>query len=103
MADRGVTLLRDSARLLPLDATRPLRVLLVALSADPDAARGKRLSRRFVRASIRFGAARGHAVYECEHAQAASPETYDVAIAALSCAWRTGRATSDFPRISERL
>ena len=41
MADRGVTLLRDSARLLPLDATRPLRVLLVALSADPDACPGE--------------------------------------------------------------
>lgn len=36
IADRGVTLLRDAPRLLPLDATRPLRVLLVALSADPD-------------------------------------------------------------------
>jgi beta-N-acetylhexosaminidase len=36
IADQGVTLLRDSARLLPLDATRPLRVLLVALSADAD-------------------------------------------------------------------
>ena len=36
IADRGVTLLRDIAKLLPLDATRPLRVLLVALSADPD-------------------------------------------------------------------
>ena len=37
IADRGITLLRDVQRVLPLDATRPLRVLLVALSADPDA------------------------------------------------------------------
>jgi len=36
IADRGVTLLRDNAHLLPLDATRPLRVLLVSLSADAD-------------------------------------------------------------------
>src|SRR5271155_3675346 len=36
IADRGVTLLRDTAHLLPLDATKPLRVLLVSLSADAD-------------------------------------------------------------------
>ena len=36
IADRGVTLLRDTAHLLPLDATKPLRVLLVSLSADSD-------------------------------------------------------------------
>ena len=37
IADRGVTLLRNSENLLPLNAARPLRVLLVSLSADPDA------------------------------------------------------------------
>ncbi len=37
IADRGVTLLRNSENLVPLDAARPLRVLLVSLSADPDA------------------------------------------------------------------
>ncbi len=36
IADRGVTLLRDTARLLPLDATRPTRALLVAVAGDPD-------------------------------------------------------------------
>ncbi|MGA7919855.1 MAG: glycoside hydrolase family 3 N-terminal domain-containing protein [Candidatus Acidiferrales bacterium] len=36
VADRGVTLLRDEPQMLPLDATKPLRVLLVSLSADPD-------------------------------------------------------------------
>jgi beta-glucosidase-like glycosyl hydrolase/CubicO group peptidase (beta-lactamase class C family) len=37
IADRGVTLLRNDKKLLPLDATRRLRVLLVAVAADPDA------------------------------------------------------------------
>ena len=37
IADRGVTLLRNSENLVPLNAARPLRVLLVSLSADPDA------------------------------------------------------------------
>ena len=84
MADRGVTLLRDSARLLPLDATRPLRVLLVTLSADPDACPGETIgpeirsrvdSLTVLRADTRFtnvGALR-----------LPRPETYDVAIAAL--------------------
>jgi beta-N-acetylhexosaminidase len=37
IADRGITLLRNSENLVPLNASRPLRVLLVSLSADPDA------------------------------------------------------------------
>jgi beta-N-acetylhexosaminidase len=36
IADRGVTLLRNSGNVVPLNASRPLRVLLVSLSADPD-------------------------------------------------------------------
>src|SRR5579862_9803372 len=36
IADRGVTLLRNSENLVPLNAARRLRVLLVSLSADPD-------------------------------------------------------------------
>jgi beta-glucosidase-like glycosyl hydrolase/CubicO group peptidase (beta-lactamase class C family) len=36
IADRGVTLLADQQHVLPLDATRPLRVLLVIVSADPN-------------------------------------------------------------------
>jgi beta-glucosidase-like glycosyl hydrolase/CubicO group peptidase (beta-lactamase class C family) len=36
IADRGVTLLRNDAKLVPVDARRPLRVLLVAFAADPD-------------------------------------------------------------------
>ncbi|MGH9739581.1 MAG: glycoside hydrolase family 3 N-terminal domain-containing protein [Candidatus Acidiferrales bacterium] len=36
IADRGVTLLRNDRHLLPLDSTRPLRVLLVALAGDRD-------------------------------------------------------------------
>jgi beta-N-acetylhexosaminidase len=36
IADRGVTLLRDTAQLLPLDATRPTRTLLIAIAGDRD-------------------------------------------------------------------
>jgi beta-N-acetylhexosaminidase len=38
IADRGVTLLRNDKKLLPLDATRRLRVLLVAVAGDSDPA-----------------------------------------------------------------
>jgi beta-glucosidase-like glycosyl hydrolase/CubicO group peptidase (beta-lactamase class C family) len=40
IADRGITLLRDEEHHLPLDATRPLRVLLVAVAGDPDRSPG---------------------------------------------------------------
>src|SRR5207302_1834418 len=36
MSDRGVTLLRDTTRQLPLDATRPTRALLVVIAGDPN-------------------------------------------------------------------
>ncbi|MGD0955992.1 MAG: glycoside hydrolase family 3 N-terminal domain-containing protein [Candidatus Acidiferrales bacterium] len=84
IADRSVTLLRDSTRLLPLDPTRPLRVLLVALSADPDAVPGETLepeirprvdSLSVMRADTRFTSA--------AMLRVPSPDSYDVAIAAL--------------------
>ncbi len=45
IADRGATLLRDNNNLLPLDATHPLRILLVAIAGDPDPAPAEALER----------------------------------------------------------
>jgi beta-N-acetylhexosaminidase len=84
IADRGVTLLRDDQHILPLDAAKPTRALLVAVSGDPDPYPAKdfeaeigwrvdslatlRMDTRFVRAdSVKLPPA----------------NTYDVAIAAL--------------------
>lgn len=84
IADRGVTLLRDAAGLVPLDATRPMRVLLVALSADRDAYPGETIepeirwrvdSLKTLRADTQFCGV--------ETLKLPPPETYDVAIAAL--------------------
>ncbi|HEV2488530.1 MAG TPA: glycoside hydrolase family 3 N-terminal domain-containing protein [Candidatus Acidoferrales bacterium] len=36
IADRGITLIRDDQKILPLDSTRPLRILLLMVSGDPD-------------------------------------------------------------------
>jgi len=41
IANRGVTLLRETQRILPLDATRPLKLLLVSIAGDPDAQPGR--------------------------------------------------------------
>jgi beta-N-acetylhexosaminidase len=84
IADRGVTLLRDSPQLLPLDATQPLRVLLVALSADPDPYPGETIgpeirwrvdSLKTVRADTQFTSV--------STLKLPPPESYDLAIAAL--------------------
>ena len=84
IADRGVTLLRDTPHLLPLDPTRPLRVLLVALSADPDPVPGETIEPEIrprvdslvvLRADTQF--------VPVSTLKLPSPDTYDVAIAAL--------------------
>jgi beta-glucosidase-like glycosyl hydrolase/CubicO group peptidase (beta-lactamase class C family) len=49
IADRGVTLLRHTQRILPLDATRPLKLLLLSIAGDPDAHPG-----RFLENEIRW-------------------------------------------------
>ena len=86
IADRGVTLLRDARtpRLIPLDSTRPLRVLLVGLSADSDAypaeafeseIRPRVDSLTVLRADTRFS--------RVAALRLPPAATYDVAIAAL--------------------
>src|SRR5713226_7940440 len=84
IADRGVTLLRDAAHLLPLDATRPVRVLLADVSADADPNPAEDFERELrwrvdslevVRADARFAAA--------DKVELPPPESYDVTVAAL--------------------
>ena len=41
IASRGVTALRDMRRILPLDAARPLKLLLVSIAGDPDSYPGR--------------------------------------------------------------
>ncbi len=84
IADRGVTLLRDTPHVLPLDSTRPLRLLLAAVSADPDPLPGETIepeirpfvdSLTVVRADTQYAPA--------SILKLPSPDSYDVAIAAL--------------------
>jgi beta-N-acetylhexosaminidase len=84
ISDRGVTLLRDSQHLLPLDGTKPSRALLLAFYADPEPYPGEDLERelksRFdsvatLRADTRF--------INAETLKLPSPDSYDVVLLAL--------------------
>lgn len=84
IADRSVTLLRDLENILPLDATRPLRILLLAIAGDADSAPAEYLERELqwradslqvVRVDTRYSTA--------SLAKVPATETYDVIIAAL--------------------
>jgi beta-N-acetylhexosaminidase len=84
IADRGITLLRNGRDLIPLDATRASRVLLLSLSGDPDPNPGeafeKELRERVVsltvlRADTRFSPLRA--------LQFPDADSYDFAIVAL--------------------
>lgn len=84
IADRGVTLLRNSSQLVPLDATQLLRLLLVAISADADPFPAQDLepeirwrvdSLKTLRADTQFT--------NVNTLKLPPPDSYDVAIAAL--------------------
>jgi beta-glucosidase-like glycosyl hydrolase/CubicO group peptidase (beta-lactamase class C family) len=84
ISDRGVTLLRDRKHLLPLDATKPTRALLVNLYSDPEPYPGEdlepQLRARFdslttLRADTKF--------VRADTLKLPTPDSYDIAILAL--------------------
>ncbi len=84
IADRGVTLLRDAPRLLPLDSTQRLRVLLVALSADPDRCPGETFEPEIRPRVDSLTVLRADAQYSRVSAlRLPPPASYDMAVAAL--------------------
>ncbi len=108
IAARGVTLLRDGDRLLPLDSTRPTRALLLALSADPDSLPGDDLeseirsrvdSLEVRRADTRY--------FPSGSVELPPPDSYDVAIVALyvRVADRKGTVAlpADLARLADRV
>lgn len=104
IAGRGVTLLRDKNRLLPLDATKPLRVLLLAVSADPDPLPGRNLeaeirwrvdSLQVRRADTSFVPA--------DRVELPPASSYDVAIAALYVRVADRKGTVGLPQAEAKL
>jgi beta-N-acetylhexosaminidase len=98
IADRGVTLLRNSDNVLPLDSTKPSRVLLVSVSGDPDSYPGETLEpelrKRFgslqaMRADTRFS--------RVANLKVPPPSTYDLAIAALFVRVADGKGNVGIP------
>ena len=84
IADRGVTLLRDRTPLLPLDATRPLRVLLVEISGDADPYPGAELEREIRSRADSLEVLRADTRFEQVETLKLPPlDRYDVAVAAL--------------------
>jgi beta-N-acetylhexosaminidase len=84
ISDRGITLLRDTPHILPIDGTKPNRALLLAFYADPEPYPGEDLERelksRFdsvttLRADTRF--------INAGTLKLPDPSTYDTAILAL--------------------
>jgi beta-glucosidase-like glycosyl hydrolase/CubicO group peptidase (beta-lactamase class C family) len=84
IADRGVTLLRDAAKLLPLDATRPMRVLLVAIAGDPDRNPAEHFERELRARVDSLQAVRCDTRHNTvERLSMPAADSYDVAIVAL--------------------
>jgi len=98
ISDRGITLLRDTNHLLPLDGTKPSRALLLAFYADPEPYPGEDLERelrsRFdsvttLRADTRF--------VRADTLKLPSPDSYDVAILALFVRVSDRKGNVDIP------
>lgn len=84
IADQGVTLLRNANNIVPLDATKPMRVLLVSLSGDPDPYPGETLEPAIRWRVDSLTALRADTNYfPVSDLKLPPPDTYDVAIAAL--------------------
>lgn len=84
IADRGVTLLRNSQNVVPFDSTKPMRVLLVSLSADPDPYPGETIEPEIRWRVDSLKALRADTQYfGVSQIKLPPPDAYDVAIAAL--------------------
>jgi len=98
ISDRGVTLLRDAAHRLPLDGTKPIRALLIALYADPEPYPGEDLERELrprvdslatLRADTKF--------VKADTLKLPSPDSYDIAILAFFVRVSDRKGNVDIP------
>jgi beta-N-acetylhexosaminidase len=98
ISDRGVTLLRDTEKRLPMDATKPTRALLLALYADPEPYPGEDLEKQLrtrvdslttLRADTRF--------VKAENLKLPAADSYDVVILALFVRVSDRKGNVDIP------
>jgi len=84
IAARGLTLLRNDANLLPLERVRHRRLLLVAISADPDACPGQALEQELRKRVKRLAVVRADSHFvPASEAALPKPASYDLAVLAL--------------------
>jgi beta-glucosidase-like glycosyl hydrolase/CubicO group peptidase (beta-lactamase class C family) len=84
IADRGVTLLRDDQHILPLDATKPMRALLVAVSGDDDAYPAEDFEKEIRWRADSLATVRMDTDFvRADTVTLPPPDSYDVAIAAI--------------------
>src|SRR5215471_15232319 len=84
ISDRGITLLRDTPHLLPLDGTKPARALLVCLYADPEPYPGEDLERELRKRFDSVVTLRADTrISKAENLKLPPPDSYDIAILAL--------------------
>ncbi len=84
ISDRGVTLLRDTPHRLPLDATKPQRVLLAVVDSDPDPYPGEDLEKELRWRADSLQVVRTDTAFvKVSTVKLPAPEKYDVAIVAL--------------------
>ncbi|HKM81952.1 MAG TPA: glycoside hydrolase family 3 N-terminal domain-containing protein, partial [Candidatus Acidoferrum sp.] len=84
ISDRGITLLRDTSRRLPLDGTKPMRALLVSLYADPEPYPGEDLERELrARFDALIALRADTKLVKADTLKLPSTDQYDVAILAL--------------------
>jgi beta-N-acetylhexosaminidase len=84
ISDRGLTLLRDAPHRLPLDGTKPLRGLLLALYADPEPYPGEDLERELRSRFDSLTTLRADAQFvKADMLKLPPADTYDLAILAF--------------------
>ena len=84
IAARGITLIRDNAKNLPLDAAKPLRLLLVVVSGDPDPYPGALIEQELRDRASSLQTIRVDTNFiKANSVPLPAPDSYDVAVAAV--------------------
>ena len=83
IADHGITLVRDDQKILPLNAAKPLRILLAIVSGDPDRYPGAALEQE-LRARVELvQTVRVDTYFEKAAAKSTPSDSYDIALVAV--------------------
>ncbi len=98
IADRGVTLLRDAASLVPLDSSQRRRILLFSVSGDPEIIPGDDFERELRSRGVPLTVVRTDTRFSRpEHVQLPAPDSYDLAIVSIFVRVADRKATVGLP------